>query len=283
MPSSPTAPPPEPSFTEWCAQGWRGVCDAIVSVAVGVRRDPAQAALWTILAGALIYFYGFYDVFMNGTQSTAVWAWKGWNEENDQQHCVFIVPLIFFLLWYHRGELAEAVKQPSTRGIAFVIAGLTMFVLGVRCLQPRFAIVSAPLIVYGAAEFLGGRAFARVFIFPSLLMLFMIPIGGIIQGTVKLQLVASGAVGAICRLVGIHVQIIGTNIMVDGHPFEVAGGCSGVRSLMAMTMLAALYVHFSQRETWKQFVIFGGSVAFALVGNVARLLSVVLVAKWYDP
>ena len=248
-----------------------------------MRREPASALLLALIAGVLIYFYGFHRVFINGAQSTADWAWKGWNEENDQEHCRLILPLIGFLLWYHRAALMDAVKRPGGRGLLFVAAGVGMFVLSVRCLQPRFAIVSLPLIVYGAAEYLGGRSFARVFIFPCLLMLFMIPIGGVIQGTVSLQLLASKAVGVICGLLGIRVQIIGTTIIVDGNPFEVAGGCSGIRSLMAMTMLAALYVHFTVREVWKQLVIFAGSIVFALVGNCARLFTVVLVAKWWDP
>lgn len=239
--------------------------------------------LLVLIAGVLVYFYGFYDVFMNGSQSTAEWAWKGWNEENDQVHCRFLVPIILFLFWYRRADLAAAVKAPSARGLAFVIGGIVLFVLAVRCLQPRIAIVSVPLIVYGMAEYLGGRAFARIFIFPCLLMLFMIPIGGVIQGTVSLQLLASKTVGVLCGLLGIHVEIIGTTIHVDGHPFEVAGGCSGIRSLMAMTMLAALYVYFTQRETWKKWVIFSCSILFALIGNIARLFSVVLVAKWWDP
>jgi exosortase len=248
-----------------------------------IRRDPMGALLLALTAGVLIYFFGFYKVFMNGTQSTGVWAWKGWNDENDQVHCRFLVPIIGYLLWQRRAELMSVVKAPSARGLAFVIGGVVLFVLAVRCLQPRFAIVSLPLIVYGAAEFLGGRAFARIFIFPCLLMLFMIPIGGIIQGTVTLQLLTSKTVGAICALLGIHVQIIGTTINVDGHSFEVAGGCSGIRSLMAMTMLSALYVHFALRQPWQQFAVFAGSIAFALIGNIARLFTVVLVAKWWDP
>lgn len=272
MSASPTATLPPISFGEAGARfaGW-------------LRREPVQAFLAALIAALLIYFFGFYRVFVNGTESTAIWAFRGWNEENDQEHCRFILPLIGFLLWYHRAALAAAVKRPDTRGLAFVVGGVVMFVLAVRCLQPRFAIVALPLIVYGAAEYLGGRAFARIFIFPCLLMLFMVPIGGVIQGTVTLQLLASKTVGALCGLLGIGVQIVGTTIIVDGNPFEVAGGCSGIRSLMAMTMLAALYVHFTQRETWKQFVIFAGSVVFALVGNVARLFTVVLVAKWGDP
>jgi exosortase len=264
--------PPALSFSDVLARfsGW-------------VRREPASVFLASLIAGVVIYFFSFYRVFMNGQQSAAMWAWSGWNEENDQEHCRFILPVIGYLLWYHRGALAAAVKRPSARGLVFVVSGVVMFVLAARCLQPRFAIISLPLIVYGAAEYLGGRAVARIFIFPCLLMLFMIPIGGVIQGTISLQLLASKTVGALCGLLGIAVQIVGTTIFVDGNPFEVAGGCSGIRSLMAMIMLAALYVHFTQREAWKQFTIFAGSIVFALVGNVARLFTVVLVAKWYDP
>jgi len=52
---------------------------------------------------------------------------------------------------------------------------------------------------------------------------------------------------------------------------------------MAMTMLAALYVYFVLRKPWQQFVVFGGSILFALIGNIARLFTVVLVAKWWSP
>jgi exosortase len=272
MSATATAIEDQPSFEE--------VVEAISS---WVRRNPLGAVLLALAAGLLVYFYGFYSVFMSGTQSTAVWAWKGWNDENDQVHCRFIVPLIAFVFWYRRGQLMSVVKEPSGRGLAFVIGGVLLFVLAVRCLQPRFAIVSLPLIVFGAAEYLGGRAFARIFIFPCLLMLFMIPIGGIIQGTVTLQLLASKTVGALCALLAIHVQIIGTTINVDGHSFEVAGGCSGIRSLMAMTMLSALYVYFALRQPWQQFLVFAGSIFFALIGNIARLFTVVLVAKWWSP
>jgi len=52
---------------------------------------------------------------------------------------------------------------------------------------------------------------------------------------------------------------------------------------MAMTMLAALYVYFVLRRPWQQFLVFAASVVFALIGNIARLFSVVLVAKWWSP
>jgi len=257
--------------------------DTTGGILAWARRDPLGAALLLLITGVLLYYFGFYKVFMNGLQSTAQWAWMGWNEENDQEHCRFILPVIGWILWTRRDDLRATPKIPSARGLVIVISGVLLFVLGARCLQPRMAIVSLPLITYGMAEYLGGRAFARIFIFPCLLMLFMVPIGGVIQGTVSLQLLASKTVGALCAFLGIKVQIIGTTINVDGHSFEVAGGCSGIRSLMAMTMLAALYVYFAVAGPVRQLIVFAGSILFALVGNIARLFTVVLVAKWWDP
>ena len=273
MTSDDTAPPPLPiTFGEMSSRvlGW-------------VRREPLGAFLLLASIAVLAYFFGFYKVFMNGSQSTAQWAWGGWNEENDQEHCWLIPPVILFVLWYRRDDLFKSVKAPSLRGMAFVVAGVLLFVMAVRCIQARLAILSLPILTYGVAEYLGGRKFARIFIFPCLLMLFMVPIGGVIQGTVTLQLLASKVVGVICGFLGVHVEIVGTNIIVDGHHFEVAGGCSGIRSLMAMTLLAALYVYFAVEGSWRQWIVFAGSILFALIGNVARLFTVVLVAKWWDP
>lgn len=294
MSSVPAAPPKKASdenvvsrglrtFYSWRSRGAQQFIDLLDDLATWARREPLGALLLALCIGLLVYFFGCYQVFMNGTQSAVEWTYKGWNEENDQVHCWGIAPTMLILLGLRRDELRTVPKVPSARGLFFIVAGIFTYVLAVRCLQPRFAIVAAPLIVYGTAEYLGGRAFARVFIFPCLLFLFMIPVGQIVQSTVSLQLLASSTVGKLCGLLGIHVQIIGTKIDVEGHSFEVAGGCSGIRSLMAMTMLSALYVYFALRRPWQQFLVFGCSVLFALIGNVARLFTVVLVAKWWSP
>jgi exosortase/archaeosortase family protein len=50
-----------------------------------------------------------------------------------------------------------------------------------------------------------------------------------------------------------------------------------------MMMLAALYVHFTQKEMWKKGVIFASSLGFAWIGNLVRLFSVVLFARFINP
>jgi exosortase/archaeosortase family protein len=50
-----------------------------------------------------------------------------------------------------------------------------------------------------------------------------------------------------------------------------------------MTMLTAIYVHLTQLKMWKKIVIFGFSVVFAIAGNIGRIFTVILVAKFINP
>ena len=266
------APPPSPKGKDAPSGIWGAI-------------GPMEGILIAACAGVLVYFFAFFKVFTNGSQTTWQWAWAAWNPENNQEHAVIVLPLAIALVCYYWRDLRAAPKLPSNAGLAFVGLGLGLFLLSVRCLQPRFAICALPLLIYGGVRFLWGRAVGRIFIFPCLFLLFMVPVGGFVQGTVSLQLLVSSSVKALSALIGVRIEAVGTTLRaLDGSfDFEIAEGCSGIRSLMAMTMLSALYVHFTQREAWKQIVIFAGSVVFALIGNIGRVFSVILFARFISP
>jgi exosortase len=233
--------------------------------------------------GALVYFFGFFYCFRNGDETTALWASRAWNSENNQEHSWFVLPIAFYLLWHHREKIRKARKEPCDLGLVWLLGGVLLFIAGVRMIDARTAVVSFPVIIYGSALFLWGREVARVFVFPCLFMLFMVPVGGFVQGTVSLQVLVSQCVEVLSVLIGVRVEVVGTTLRAPGYfNFDIAEGCSGIRSLMAMVTLSALYVHFTQRETWKQWVIFAGSIVFALIGNVGRVFSVVVVARFIN-
>ena len=272
MPENPSAAPPQPlefgevlsRFGKWCA------------------ANVVPALLLAVCVGALVYFFCFYCAFANGAETTAGWASRAWNSENNQEHSWFVLPIAVYLLWYHREKIRHARKAPSNLGLVWLVLGVAAFVAAIRMIDPRTAIIAFPLIIYGSVLFLWGREVARVFVFPCLFMLFLVPVGGFVQGTVSLQLLVSDSVKLLSSFIGVHIEKVGTTLRaLDGSfNFDIAEGCSGIRSLMAMTTLSALYVHFTQRETWKQWVIFAASIVFALIGNVGRVFSVVVVARF---
>ena len=249
------------------------------------RREPIAALLVAACVASIVYFFGFFKIFLNGNLSTAVWAWQAWNPENNQEHSTLVLPISLFLLWYHREQLAAARKQPWNPGLLVVAFGVGCFVLGARSLLPRICIFALPFVLLGAVAFLWGRPAARVLLFPCAFLLFMIPIGGLVQGTVSLQILVSSVCNALSSLFGLTIEASGTTIRsLDGSfNFEIAEGCSGIRSLMAMTTLTALFVHFTQREWWKKGVVFVSSLVFAVIGNIGRIFSVILVAKFFSP
>ena len=112
----------------------------------------------------------------------------------------------------------------------------------------------------------------------------MVPVGALEQATSNLQFIITGIVGTLSHLLGIAILAVGTTLTAtDGSfNFEIAEGCSGIRSITAMTMLTAVFVHLTQDRLWKKVLIFACSLLFAIVGNVGRIFTVVLVAKFYD-
>ena len=63
--------------------------------------------------------------------------------------------------------------------------------------------------------------------------------------------------------------------------FEVDEGCSGIRSLMAIAMISAIYGHFTQDRLWKKLALFAGSIFFAITGNAGRLVSIFGIARFF--
>jgi exosortase len=188
-----------------------------------------------------------------------------------------------FLVWYRRDRFLAAPKGHSNWGLLWVAAGITSFVLGARCLQPRLGLFAFPFLFYGATLFLWGRHVARLALFPCAFLLFMIPMAAIEQSTFKLQFVITTIIGLLANLLGIGVQIVGTTITAREFNLEIAGGCSGIRSLSAMMMLTAVYVHLTQDQLWKKLTIFAASLLFAIIGNIGRIFVVLIVAKFINP
>ena len=253
-----------------------------------VRSEPLNVLLLATIIGTLVYFFGFVPLFVkgmfiSGVGSTAAWAWQAWT--GDQAHSRLVPFISLGLVWFHRKKIAEAEKRGSNLGLVFVGAGIILFLVSARCLQPRLALVSVPFLLYGCVFYLLGRQVARIVLFPCAFLIFMVPFAAIEQGTFRLQFIITSVVCFLSNLVGLKIQALGTTLTAADNSFNfaIAEGCSGIRSLFAMMMITAIYVHLTQRELWNKIVILAFSLAFAIAGNIGRIFTVILVAKFISP
>jgi exosortase len=250
------------------------------------RANPAGVALLIVLLGVLGYFYFGVKAFLSLAQTPAQWIAASWNPENDQQHCWAIIPGAIFLVLLRWRDLTAAPKEPSNAGLWWVAAGVLAFVAGVRCVEGRYTIFALTPLCYGAVMYLFGKQVARIVLFPCVFLLFMTPLGGVVQGTAALQSKTASAIEFLCGIFGLKIYTVGATIHSGNgtfEPLEVAGGCSGIRSFMAMMTLAALYAYFVMRGTIRGLVLFACSLFFAVIGNFARVFTVVLVARFVGP
>jgi len=72
----------------------------------------------------------------------------------------------------------------------------------------------------------------------------------------------------------------GADIFIKGSSMKVAEGCSGIRSLMALTMIAAVYANYTQKPLWKKAVLFASALPLAIIGNFLRIFTIIVLANF---
>ena len=248
-----------------------------------IRQNPVAASLIALIALTLIYFFGFVKIFLNGHISTFTWAWQAWNPETNYEHAKLIPFITAFLIWYERDRLKAAPIGSSRWGWLFIAFGVLLFVAGVRSLQGRLGLTALPFILFGIVLYVWGKHVARILLFPIAFLFFMVPLNFLTQATTKLQFIETAAASAICNLMRIGVYTVGTTINAanESFHFTIDEGCSGIRSLMAIAMLSAIYGHFTQDRLWKKLAIFASAIVFALIGNTGRLVSIMVMARFF--
>lgn len=262
----------------------RNLAGLLAALGKWCARNPLGGVAAAGVVATLYYFFWTLHPFAYGSISAARWARAAWNPEGNQTYGCLVPPIALGLFYYHREALARAPGGGEALGLAPLLLGVALFALSVRCLNPRMALASVPFLLYGGIRFVWGRAASRAILFPCAFLVFMIPVAALEQATSGLQFLVTGTVGWLSRLLGISILTLGTTLTAtDGSfNFEIAEGCSGIHSVTAMMMLTAVYVHLTQDRLWKKVLIFSGSLVFAIFGNIGRIFSIVLLAKYYD-
>ena len=250
------------------------------------RRLPNKGFFFILLAAWL----GLFQALGNSTlgfihsQSLLVWMWSAYHPSvsGDDGHG-FVVPLLVLgILWWKRKELISLPLRTWWPAFLLVGFGLFLHVLGYAVQQPRISIMGLFTGVCGLTGLAWGPAWLRASFFPFILFAFSVPLGTLAQPiTFRLRLVVCQIVEGISHLISIDIMRNGTNLIdPTGHyQYDVAAACSGIRSLVATLGLALVYGVLFFKTWWKRGVLLASAVPLAVIGNVVRLLTIVIAAE----
>ena len=247
---------------------------------------PIEAAMAVALSALVIGFYAFFPLITSAGPSSALGLLESsWNKENDYGHGYLIGPMILALLVWRFWKEGPGPRDPATAryGLAVFVLGILLWILAYRVVQWRIAVGSLCFVVWGAIWYTLGWRAAKLTLLPVLLLFLAVPLPGLIQATNGLQVISTklGFLGS--KIFGVDCLQSGTNIQstVAGKwGFDIAEGCSGVRSLMAMVLIAAVYIYVIDLPVWRKVMIFCAALPLAILVNAIRIVTILVLAEY---
>lgn len=253
--------------------------------------DPAELVrigLISVIIGLMfMMFHMLGNTVVNvGSRSAFQWMFARWGDTisfgADYSHGYFIPFVSLGVIWYRRKEIFAVRMYTDNRGLAVVIFALAVHWLGAKMQQTHFSLASLVLLIWGVPFYLFGWELAKKLIFPCSYLIFCIPLNFMDVMAFPLRIFSTKLAAGMLNGIGIGAVRSGTAIysnVAGGFEFDVADPCSGLRSLLAMTALTAVYAYFTQRTLVRKWVLFMSSIPLAVVGNIARIVTVAIVAE----
>ena len=205
-----------------------------------------------------------------------------WNTDDDMGHGFFVPVLAAYIAWRKRDELAGVMARPNWWGLLIVIYGalqLYIATLGAELFLARTAFV---ISMTGIVLLLGGVEYLKIFRFPLFLLIFMVPIPGVIYNriTFPLQIIATKAAEWALTLLQIPVLREGNILELPEQRLSVVEACSGIRSLLSLTFLSLIYGYFFEKRAWVRAALFASTIPIAIVANASRVTLTGVLAEY---
>jgi exosortase A len=199
-----------------------------------------------------------------------------WWNSSTYGHCLFIVPLIGWLIWQRRHEVA--LVEPRARLFGLAILGLAAFGWLIGEAAGVSVIRHAALVgmIQATVVTLLGIAAARALMFPIFYLVFLIPIGDEIVPA--MQTLTARMTMVLLDLANVPAKLDGVFITTPTGWFEVAEACAGVKFLVAMIAYGALVANVCFRS-WKRRAMFMLlCLAAPIIANGVRAFGTILAA-----
>jgi len=259
------------------------------------HRLPNKVFFFALLAAWLLLFQFWGISFLGYFHKASLFDWLNDAYNNpvsveDAGHGDIMPFLVAGIFWWKRKELLALPLQTWWPGILILAAAGVLHIAGFLVQQPLLSVVALFTGIYALMGLAWGRAWLRHGNYPFLLFVFSIPLASHMNFILfPLRLLVCWLVEVVAHIVGIEVIRNGTQLLdPSGHyGYDVAAACGGMRSLIAIFLLATVYAFGTFRSPWKRIFLMATALPFAVLGNMIRLLCIILAAemggqKWGD-
>lgn len=258
---------------------WASAILACVTLLAGIRycsdygdvRIPL-ARMWTNT------FWGDLTTQISGLLSGASKETQsGETTASEWNYCLMVPFIVAWLVWRQWPKVRELPLTGATSGYALLGFGFFLYLAGFLMESYYIGFGAMEFIYAGLIVLFLGWPAMRLLIFPVAFMMFMWPYNFMEDIALELRMVMSSVSHHVLQFLAVPNVLQGTSIMSPpgaASPFaiDIADPCSGIRSLFALVMIAALYAFISFDKLWQQLIIIALSVPLVMLGNLVRIL-----------
>ncbi|HEY79487.1 MAG TPA: exosortase/archaeosortase family protein [Caldilineae bacterium] len=206
------------------------------------------------------------------------WLLSEW-WSNDYYSHGFLVPLVSgFFAWRIIPRLN---RDPDNRGLLLAGAGTAAYLYFFAYRAFHLAALGMGLMLAGMVWTYWGGAGLKKLAFPLAFLIFMIPFPFIEASSLPLSLFTGQLATRLMQMMGMEVTVQGAAVSLPNANLVVGAQCSGVRSIISLAALAAVYAYMVEGSWPRKTLLFLAVIPIAVLGNIFRVSSLLWVAnRW---
>lgn len=253
------------------------------------QRLPNKAFFFTLLAAWVLLFQFLGNSILGYVHTSSLFEWLyniynagGPDTATDDSYGNIIPFLVVGLFWWKRKELLALPLQLWWPGLLLLLAALGLHLFSYVIQQPLFSIVAFFAGIYALMGLAWGPAWLRHSLYPFCLFVFSIPLTEHLNFILfPMRLFVCWLVEMVAHLIGIGIIRQGTQLMdpSGAYGYDVAAACGGMRSLIAVFLLATVVAFGLLRSLANRTLLIALAVPLAILGNMLRLLAIIFAAE----
>ena len=264
-----------------------GIYNERLKLATLEEDDFIRIGLMAVIGGMVYLLYHFLGNTPNFNvygRSIFAWVTDQWNSgsgASDYSHGWLIPIVSLAIVYWKRREIVEAPKNINKFGLVLIALALFAHWAGTKAQHPRISLFALILFLWAVPLYLCGWRTAKHLIFPCTFLFFCVPLQFLEELSKPLQRLVSIVGADMLDGLGIPVDRVGTVVTARNGDFtlNVEAPCSGLRSLIAMMALTAVYSYITMPSFFKKWSLFLCAIPLAVVGNIFRVMSIGLVSS----
>lgn len=215
--------------------------------------------------------------------STFEWMVGAWNiTDSNYSHGYWVPVVIGYFLWEKRPLFAAFPKYQDNRGLWLIGLGLFMHLAGVLLDVHFLSGLSLMPLFFGLILHYFGRFVAREAFWPTLFIIFMVPLPFVQAAlTIKLQLISAQLSAATLNLMGYSTELDGTMMTMPSFQLFVEAPCSGLNTLLSLIFVGSVVAYLAKGHWTRKIILLAAAIPIAVMANMLRIVLIGLLGEHY--